>query len=172
MSQITVEIIRCIKCGHKKQSNEFNGRCDVCTSCSTFESDKFIKAFCFKCHRPIYDRTPHVLGMTAEFSEFVCRSCFNKGNYRPIGELNFYKRCKTCGEYFYTYETRQKVCTPQCYFSEKNSSVSSPHLSSKSPSSNTHALQKNEEIMSKLTSYSNPRQSRDSTSSLKNTDSE
>lgn len=168
MSQIAVEIIRCIKCGQEKTSKKFKGRYDVCTSCSTFESKKFIKAFCFKCHKPIYERTPHIIGMTAEFSEFVCRSCFNSGKYRPRGEINYYKLCKNCGEYFYTYETRQKVCTPKCFFSEKKPSTDPPHLSSKSTSSNTHASQKNEEIMSKPTSFISSTQSRDNTSTLKN----
>ena len=64
MSQIAIEIIRCVNCSQEKTSKEFEGRYDVCTSCLTFKSKKIIKVFCFYCHKPIYERTPHVIGMT------------------------------------------------------------------------------------------------------------
>lgn len=124
MSQIVVEMIRCVKCGKTKPSKEFEGRYDICNGCSSFQSKKPVKAFCFYCHKPIYERTPHILGMTAEFTEFVCGNCFNRGKYRPRGELNYYKSCRSCKEYFYTFDEKQKFCTPKCYFFDSSTLVS------------------------------------------------
>lgn len=161
MSQAVLQANRCVKCGQDKLNEDFRF---VCVSCSSFKADKFIKAFCFKCHRPIYERTPHVIGMTEEFSEFVCRTCFNSGKYKPRGELNYYKCCKSCKEYFYSYENQQKFCTPQCYLSEKKPAVTSSQLSSKSFGSKTHAPEKNEVLSPEIPSFSSQRQSKASTS--------
>ena len=147
---------RCIKCG---KDHQFSGLHPVCLDCSSFKSKKFIKAFCFKCSKPIYERTPHVVSLQSEFTEFVCKSCFV--NYRPRGETNYFKSCRNCKEYFYTPDDQQKYCTLQCYFSEKESSVDSSN-------SKTHALEKNEELMSEIASYQCPAQSNDNTSTSKN----
>ena len=145
-ASIPLKNYRCVRCGRSKTPDQFSGLYPVCLECSSFESKKPIKAFCLKCHKPIYESTPHVIGMQSEFTEFVRRSCFNEGKYRPSGELNYYKLCRSCKEYFYTYDDRQKFCTPQCYLAEKK-------YFEGSPVGKTHDLEKNEVLSSGMVGY-------------------
>lgn len=71
---------------------------------------------CIKCGKEFTDQTWHVLGIQLESSEVVCMTCYNNGRYRPLGELNFYRKCKnySCREYFYTLSQDIVFCTEEC----------------------------------------------------------
>lgn len=168
MSYKNLETIRCVKCGKSKPSKEFIDHQNICQECISFQSKKFVKSFCFRCHRPIYESTPHVIAMVDNFTEFICQNCFNSGKYKPRGELNYFNRCRGCGNYFYTTENRQQVCSSVC---GKKPSVTHSQDSSNRPSTFTHGRSEVGKTIPPLTDFSTQTQFENQTSTLANSGS-